>query len=443
MYIIITLPYFIHGEGERITSMFEAGLQRLHLRKPESHRSHYRELLQAIPACYHERIVLHDHFSLAEEFAVGGVHLNRRNPEPPVFASFLPTFTVSKSCHSIDELRECKATGKYDYLSLSPIFDSISKEGHHARFTHKELLAAKAEGVIDERVMALGGICSDNIADALGYGFGGVMVLGDAWRTSVRGEGERKNIPTVLSIAGSDPSAGAGVQQDLKTITHHGCYGATVITSLTSQNTLGVQSAMAVPAEVVESQLRSVFADLRVDAVKIGMLPNEDVARVVVRVLTEERKRRVLPIICDPVMISTSGHPLMTDACIEFVERELFPLCTLVTPNIPETERLPSLSAQHGPSVLFKGGHAESAVATDVLFLAGEQRRVEYTSLRVDSPNLHGTGCTLSSAIASNMALGHSLETAVRLAKTHIDQVIRGGMNIRIGHGNGPLWFAK
>ncbi len=486
MFIVITLPHFFDGEAEAITQKFQCGLQRLHLRKPESTVDECRALLRQIPACYHSRIVIHDHFELTEEFGLLGVHLNRRNPMPPVGWKG----SVSCSCHSLEELKARKAETwsvateegvlekTFDYLSLSPIFDSISKTGYMAAFTPEQLRQAHADGIIDERVMALGGICHDNVDEALSYGFGGVMVLGDAWgsgplpaprgggcisnggqddnlvnvspryasRNAAPPSGGGEGAIIVLTIAGSDPSAGAGIQQDLKTMTNCGVYGATVITALTSQNTLGVQGVMPVPADVVESQLRSVFSDLRVSAVKIGMIPNLEVARVIVKVLEEERRKSVLPIVCDPVMVSTSGRQLMDPDCVDYIVRHLFPLCTLVTPNIPELEYLQTHSPQFSIlnsqfSILKKGGHADGDEMTDTLFISSEGLEQTFSSPRIATRNLHGTGCTLSSAIASYLALGYSLVAAVGAAKRYVTQAIEGGRGLHVGHGNGPLWY--
>lgn len=458
MYIVITLPYFFDGEADAITLMFQSGLQRLHLRKPGSTIGQCRHLLHDIPECYHNRVVLHDHYMLADEFAVGGVHLNSRNTRP----LRLPNAgeSVSVSCHSIDELalrkREGYACadgrrGSFDYLSLSPIFDSISKDGYHAAFTPEELLRAKADGIIDASVIALGGICADNVSNAMQYGFGGVMVLGDAWKK----EAERPDhspsnkMGVILSIAGSDCSAGAGIQQDIKAASACGCYCATVITAVTSQNTVGVNDVMPVPPAVVESQLRSVFSDLRIDAVKIGMIPNRDVAAVIVRVLNEERRKRILPVVLDPVMISTSGTRLMAEDCVDYIVRELFPLCTLITPNIPEWEFLVKSEESQVMTcraVLLKGGHAEGNEMTDTLLIREpsdtcQQSEYTFTSEKIETRNLHGTGCTLSTAIASFMAKQQSLATATGNAKVIMNRFIRGGVNLNIGHGNGPMWY--
>lgn len=452
MSIIITLPYFFDGEADAITLMFQSGMERLHLRKPESSADEVRALLSGIPRCYYPRIVLHEHFELANELGLGGVHLNRRWAEVPEGW----TGKVSISCHSIEELEQKKregyrradgTKGQFDYLSLSPIFDSISKQGYCAAFADEVLMKAHDEGIIDQRVMALGGICKDNVEKALSFGFGGVMVLGDAWRNTPGAANDtasaKKRLPIVLTIAGSDPSAGAGIQQDLKTISNCGCYAATVITAITSQNTMGVQHVMPVEARVVENQLRSVFSDLDVSAVKIGMIPDAEVARVIVKVLREEKRKRLLPVVCDPIMISTSGTRLMKEDCVDVVVNELFPMCTLVTPNLPEYEALPlhtdigSLPA----SILVKGGHAEGCEMTDRLLLKDEGEVREYTSRRIETSNLHGTGCTLSSAIASGLALGKILAEAVASAKKYMDRAIEGGRDLRIGHGNGPLWY--
>lgn len=437
MYIVITLPHFFEGEADAITLLFQSGLQRLHLRKPDSSIDECRQLLRDIPAVYHPRIVLHDHHQLVTEYTIGGVHLNGRNPQPPTGWQG----NISRSCHSLQEVAEWKP--RCTYVTLSPIFNSISKQGYNAAFTHEQLTEAHAHGIIDHKVIALGGICADNANQAMQYGFGGVMVLGDAWEPPLNPPSRGTlNVPVMLSIAGSDSSAGAGIQQDLKTATHCDCYATTVITAITSQNTLGVQGVMPVPADVVESQMRSVFSDIRIDAVKIGMIPNLDTAKVIVKVLKEERTKRILPIVLDPVMISTSGTRLMAENCVEYVVNDLFPLCTLITPNIPEYEYLQQYHVT-GYNMLLKGGHADGNDMTDTLHLAAENRSMQYTSARIDTHNLHGTGCTLSSAIASFMAKRQSLATAIGNAKQVMDDFIRGGVSLNIGHGNGPMWITR
>ena len=241
----------------------------------------------------------------------------------------------------------------------------------------------------------------------------------------------------ILTIAGSDSSAGAGIQQDLKTATCMGAYCATVITAITAQNTMGVNEVMAVPSEVVRAQLQAVFSDLDIKAVKIGMIPNIECAKVIVNALSNA----VCPIVCDPVMISTSGTRLMSEDCIDFLRSSLFPLCTVITPNRPEAKRLNADGCSKlTTAMLIKGGHNNSNVMTDRLMMPDGTVHT-YSSNKIDSTNLHGTGCTMSTAIAVGLARGKSLPEAVGEAKEIINRGIEGGKNLSIGHGNGPLWF--
>lgn len=257
----------------------------------------------------------------------------------------------------------------------------------------------------------------------------------------------------VLSIAGSDPCAGAGIQQDLKTITALDCYGSTVITALTVQNTLGVQDVVAVSGNLVARQLRAVVDDLDVKAIKIGQLPNQEVITAVTEVLQDIMMGHRIPIVYDPVMISTSGKPLMEAACVETVRQQLFPLCTLITPNLPETEvligreiRTPEavnetgrlLTQRYHTAFLLKGGHADEQRVTDRLYTTDGTTH-NYDAARIISDNLHGTGCTLSSAIAAELAKGQALPVAVAHAKEFIEAAIRRSVHHGIGHGNGPL----
>jgi hydroxymethylpyrimidine/phosphomethylpyrimidine kinase len=243
----------------------------------------------------------------------------------------------------------------------------------------------------------------------------------------------------ILTIAGSDSGAGAGIQQDLKTVTALGHYCATVVTAVTAQNTMGVLGVMPVGKDMLAAQLRAVLSDYAIGAIKIGMIPNKECAEAIVEALHDV----ACPVVCDPVMISTSGTQLMSDDCIEYVSEALFPLCTLVTPNIPEAERL---CLPHGAkgrySVLLKGGHADGCDMTDILITA-EGEKHTFTSPRIETTNLHGTGCTLSSAIATYLAEGQSLSDAVRFGKDVINRGINGGKDLHIGKGNGPLWLGK
>lgn len=263
----------------------------------------------------------------------------------------------------------------------------------------------------------------------------------------------------VLSIAGSDCSGGAGIQADLKTMLANGVYGMTAVTALTAQNTMGVSSVMAVTPEFLEAELRAVFDDIYPDAVKIGMLCSEELAAVTAEVL---RREKAANIVIDPVMVSTSGRELLDERAVERMTQELFPLAELITPNIPEAEKLLGspigdgadrtereraaqvLAQRFGCSVLIKGGHStDGKGADDYLYLRQRGNGVSRNSgvwiegERIDNPNSHGTGCTLSSAIAGNLAKGFDLEESVRRAKAYLSQALAAGLDL--GKGNGPL----
>lgn len=461
--IYITLPYFFPDEAACITALLRSGLETLHLRKPQATATQMEQLIRAIPSVYYRRIVLHDHFDLARTYGLGGIHLNSRNPQPPKGWQG----SISRSCHSLEEVQQYKPV--CNYVFLSPVFDSISKQGYAAAFGDDELSRAAREGIIDHRVYALGGISLERLPQVKAKGFGGAALLGDAWQPAADNTPAPTNEllahlhrllvaaapkhPAVLSIAGSDSSGGAGIQADIKAISALGGYAASAITAVTSQNTLGVQAIYPLPPETVTSQIASVMDDLHVRAVKIGMVHDAQLACAIADSL-----RRYSPpaVVCDPVMISTSGHRLMAEDTIRAIETELFPLCTLLTPNLHEAAMLAGrelhtvdemkveaarLAQRYGTSVLIKGGHLEGELMCDVLATAEQPDCPQcFTSPRIDSANLHGTGCTLSSAIATQLAFGYGLAEAIGRAKTYMDGAIRRGRDLHVGHGHGPLW---
>lgn len=251
---------------------------------------------------------------------------------------------------------------------------------------------------------------------------------------------------TALTIAGSDSSGGAGIQADLKTMTAHGVYAMSAITALTAQNTTGVQDILEVPPTFLAEQLDSVFTDIPPDAVKIGMVSSAGLIRVIAEKL---RFYEVKNIVVDPVMVSTSGSRLICEEAVETLRQELFPLAAVLTPNIPEAEALTGcliqtpddmehaarmIGEQFGCAVLCKGGHQVNS-ANDYLWQKEGGRW--FNGERIDNPNTHGTGCTLSSAIASNLAKGKSLETAVQEAKHYLSSALAAMLDL--GKGSGPL----
>ena len=251
---------------------------------------------------------------------------------------------------------------------------------------------------------------------------------------------------TALTIAGSDSSGGAGIQADLKTMTMNGVYGMSAITALTAQNTTGVTGIMEVTPEFLEKQLDAVFSDIFPDAIKTGMVSSSELIRVIAKKLKQYNASNI---VVDPVMVATSGAKLISDDAIETLKDNLLPLATVITPNIPEAEVLSGITITsedemveaakiiyetYGCAVLCKGGHQVND-ANDLLYSADGP--VWFKGKRIDNPNTHGTGCTLSSAIASNLAKGKSLEEAVKAAKDYISGALAAMLDL--GKGSGPL----
>ncbi len=254
----------------------------------------------------------------------------------------------------------------------------------------------------------------------------------------------------VLTIAGSDSGGGAGIQADLKTFAALGCYGMSAITALTAQNTVGVQGIHAVPAEFLKAQIQSVVEDIGVDAVKIGMLHAPGIVEVVAWAIDHYQLKNV---VLDPVMVATSGDRLIANDTVQVLVHELFPRATVITPNLDEAALLlerrisnadalnnaaEDLLAMGAKSVLLKGGHLAGDEVVDVLLQSGMAPQ-RLASPRIASRNVHGTGCTLSSAIAAHLALGHPLGDAVVLGRRFILEAIAKGANFTTGHGHGPL----
>ena len=247
--------------------------------------------------------------------------------------------------------------------------------------------------------------------------------------------------PRVLSIAGSDSGGGAGIQADLKTFSALGCYGMTAITAITAQNTLGVRGIHGIPPEMLKDQIDAVVQDIGIDAIKIGMLHAPEVVHVVAEAI---RSYGITNVVLDPVMVATSGDRLIHDETVDVLVRELFPLATVITPGgkitaISDMESAAQALLEMGaPHVLLKGGHLPGDWVMDLLAGAGGLRK-ELGSQRIHTHNGHGTGCTLSSAIAAHMALGFDLVAAVESARTYIVGAIASGAQVHTGKGQGPL----
>ena len=254
-----------------------------------------------------------------------------------------------------------------------------------------------------------------------------------------------------LTIAGSDSSGGAGIQADLKTFAAHQVYGASVLVALTAQNTRGVSAIHAVPRDFVTAQIDAVFEDLDVSAVKIGMLATAELIETVATALVRHRARHI---VVDPVMIAASGARLLETDAVAAIQKHLFPIATVITPNLPEAAALlgtseattdamiedqaQALAALGAANVLLKGGHGGGGTSSDLLLLSGGARQ-RFKAPRVRTRNTHGTGCTLSSAIAAGLARGMDLPEAVGHAKTYISAAIAAADEVQVGSGHGPV----
>ena len=255
----------------------------------------------------------------------------------------------------------------------------------------------------------------------------------------------------VLTIAGSDSGGGAGIQADLKTISACGCFGTSALTAITAQNTLGVTDIHAIPVTTLEAQIRAVLDDIGTDAVKLGMLHSVEVIECVASLMAEYK---IGNIVLDPVMVATSGDKLIQDEAISALQEKLFPLARLITPNVPEAEIISGrkvanaaqleemaaqLARQFNISVLAKGGHLENDSLVDILYDHESSDLHRFANPKATTINTHGTGCTLSSALASFLAQGVALADATDRAISFINKAIKAGAVYRLGEGHGPV----
>ncbi len=374
---------------------------------------------------------------------------------------------IGVTCKTVDQAREAQRQGA-DYLGSGAVFGSSTKTDTQ-RLDHRTLRSICKAVTIP--VVAIGGINEKNILELHSTGIAGVAVVSSILaqedkRTAsetlcqLSGKIIDNRVPKVLTIAGSDSSGGAGIQADLKTMAAHKCYGMSVITALTAQNTLGVDGVENCSAEFVRKQMQAVFSDIMPDAIKIGMLSTKENVETIAEMLKEIRKEKKnkiqgnsrqhqIQIVLDPVMVSTSGSKLLSDDAIEVLKQRLLPLATLITPNLSEAALLSGLHIEtaedmvcaakviaktYEGAILIKGGHLDGH-ANDLLYSNG---KVEwYTGAKIDNPNTHGTGCTLSSAIASHLAMGYPLNESIRKSKIYLTGAISDQMDI--GRGRGPL----
>lgn len=279
-----------------------------------------------------------------------------------------------------------------------------------------------------------------------------VFVEAVRWEYRFFDQNKEMRYQRVLTIAGSDSGGGAGIQADIKSISANGCYAASAITAVTAQNTMGVNAVQGLPIPLIESQIDAVLSDIGTDCVKIGMLHSGEVVRAVAKML---QKYQITNIVLDPVMVAKSGDKLIEDEAIDVLKTILMPMARVITPNIPEAEILlgepiahqkdmPSaakrLGAKYGVSVLLKAGHMSEDELIDIFYNHETDEIITIPSKRIHTRNVHGTGCTLSSALAAHLAKGFSLTDAARAALKYINEAIIAGAKYEIGHGHGPAY---
>ena len=437
MIVIITPPHTLPDEERIVNRLFESGLHLLHLRKPGADRDTLERYIRGIRPHFRERVVLHDHFELAEEYGLRGIHLKYN--EAQTFTERDRLAHVSVSCHSFEEIDALPF--EPNYVFLSPVFDSISKQGYPSAFAPEYLKENLQKRRIP--VIALGGITAEKVAECRKMGFRGVALLGHVWEQPSEAVTRFTNIlpDEVLSIAGFDQSSGAGVTADIKTFESCRVYGLGTSSSITFQNQntyLGTK--WLTPDEIIR-QCEVLFREFSPAYVKIGLIESFDTLEQVVNYL-----RTALPkvrIIWDPILKASAGfqfHDGENLTQLQDILRKIY----LITPNTdelktlfgnhPDVESLQALARSLNLNILWKGGHNDGALASDRLVTPDKVYTFSVTRARHGK---HGTGCVLSSAIASYLTLGYPLPDACRLGQHYVAGFIRSndtnlGMHNRV-----------
>ena len=421
-------------------------------------------------------LIINDRIDVALAVNADGVHIGQSDmPYDTARALLGKEKIIGLSVETIEEVMAANALD-VDYIGISPVYATPTKTDTLTPFGLEGI--EEVMRLSRHRCVAIGGMNRDTIGEVIARGIEGVAVVSaivaaDSPRAasaelmaiirenrSVNSEPYENNfqfstfnfqLKKVLTIAGSDSGGGAGIQADIKSISANGCFATSVITAITAQNTLGVNAIERLSVDIIEKQIDAVLSDIGADCVKIGMLHSTEVVHCVARML---RKYEVTDIVLDPVMISTSGHKLLEDSAIEALKSELIPMVRVITPNIPEAEvllgesiskqdELPDaarrLAEKYGVSVLLKAGHLIDDELIDILYNRESGETIALRAHHIDTRNTHGTGCTLSSAFAAQLAKGLSLTEAARAAKHYINQAIVHGARYEIGHGHGPV----
>ena len=418
-------------------------------------------------------LIINDRIDVALAIDADGVHIGQSDmPYKTARALLGKNKIIGLSVETMEEVIAANALD-VDYIGISPVYATPTKTDTLTPFGLEGI--EQVMQLSRHRCVAIGGMNRDTIGEVIARGVEGVAVVSAivaaesprAASAELANIVERnkinntriiqysvfkiQNYPRVLTIAGSDSGGGAGIQADIKSISANGCFATSAITAITAQNTLGVNAVEGLPIGIIEEQIDAVLSDIGADSIKIGMLHSAKVVQCVARML---RKFEITNVVLDPVMVSTSGHKLIEDSAIEVLKSELIPLVRIITPNIPEAEillgeaiseqgDLPNaarhLAELYDVSVWLKAGHLVDDELIDIFYNRETNETIELSARRIDTHNTHGTGCTLSSALAAQLAKGLSLTEAARAAKQYINQAIVHGANQSIGHGHGPV----
>lgn len=420
--------------------------------------------IKAITDYFNVPLIINDNIEVAKKVNASGVHIGQSDASLGDARRILGSKAIiGVSVRTIDEAIKAEEGGA-DYLGVGAVFNTSSKLDADS-VTH--FILGKITRVVAIPVVAIGGINHENIHALSGTGIAGVSVISAIFGAPDIEDATLKLLKkvklslgiiaprprTILTIAGSDSSGGAGIQADLKTIEAHGLYGMSVITALTAQNTMGVTSVHETPPSFVIKQMDVIFDDIMPDAIKIGMVANPEIIIAIANRLDHAfSSGQSIPIVLDPVMVATSGSKLLSDDALDALKMKLMPHAVLITPNIPEAEILSGLAIHtkedmmnaakeiaafyHG-HILIKGGHLTSD-SDDLLYYKGEF--LWFSQKRIANENTHGTGCTLSSALACALSKGLRVPDAVERAKAYVTGAISAELNL--GKGQGPLYHS-
>ena len=454
------------------------GVTMVQLREKECPTAEFIQLARELKAALAPLgipLIINDRVDVALAVDADGVHIGQSDMPYATARKLLGSDKIiGLSVETMDEVIAANALD-VDYIGISPVYATPTKT---------DTLTPFGLDGVDEvmrcsrhRCVAIGGMNRDTVGEVIAHGVEGVAVvsaivaapspreaateLAGIIRNNRHGHSEHSEncqfstvnsqLRRVLTIAGSDSGGGAGIQADIKSISANGCFATSAITAITAQNTLGVNAVEGLSIGILEGQIEAVLSDIGTDSVKIGMLHSAEVVRSVARLL---RKYGIKDVVLDPVMVSTSGHKLIEDSAIAVLKSDLMPLARVITPNIPEAEillgepiekqgDLPAaarrLAQQYGVSVLLKAGHLVDDELIDIFYNNETGEVIELSARRVDTPNTHGTGCTLSSAFAAQLAKGLPLTEAARAAKAYINNAIIHGAAYKIGNGHGPV----